>query len=480
MKREGTLKIVLAILVIVLLCLISFGGIYKKDKNIMKNILPEYNLGMDLDTTTIIKLDVVKDDDTSSEQEEENNEANTEEENDGQADAEEDKAENQEATENTEDKKDNEQKENKYTVDNYKKCKSIIEKRLKLAEIEQYSVRLNEADGSLVVEVPYSTDMSAIANAFVVGKTEIKIKETEEVIGDNNTISGVTTGIDDSYAAYANLGMGSFVKLDIEFSKDGVNKFKELKNNYVVPTDEQGNKQENNIEISIDGSTICNMEETEFLQSAVNGSLPLKLGGYSTSQSELDKTLTEANSVKTLMETENMPIKYSQAYTSNIHSNINKVGIITVFGIVLAVMLVYLVIRYKLAGLFAELCIAGFLALECLVLRLTNVQISISAIVAIIAITILQFIYLSKILSNQKVTSKVFNKESVKYTLAIIPMFILSAISSVIPALSNVMLIPGNVLEIASFGMVLFWGIIIFEIFNNTITRVILTNAKNK
>ena len=124
--------------------------------------------------------------------------------------------------------------------------------------------------------------------------------------------------------------------------------------------------------------------------------------------------------------------------------------------------------------------IAGFLALECLVLRLTNVQISISAIVAIIAITILQFIYLSKILSNQKVTSKVFNKESVKYTLAIIPMFILSAISSVIPALSNVMLIPGNVLEIASFGMVLFWGIIIFEIFNNTITRVILTNAKNK
>ena len=471
MKKEGTLKLVLATLIIVLLCLVSLGGIYKKDKNIMKNVLPDYNLGMDLDTTTIVKLDVLKDDDTSSEA--------TEEENVEEEKTEEDAVDEASEAVNTENSE-NGQAENKYTVDNYKKAKQIIEKRLKLAEVEQYSVRLNEADGSIVVEVPYNTDMSAINNVFVVGKTEIKIQETGEVIGDQNSIKGVTTAIDDSYASYASLGMGSFVKLDIEFSKDAVNKFKEMKNNYVVPTDEEGNQTENNIEISIDDSTICSMTETEFLESAINGSLPLKLGGYSSSTTELNETLSEANSVKILMETDSMPIRYSQAYTNNVHSDISKEGIIAVFAIVLAVMLIYLVIRYKLAGLLAEFCIAGFLALELLVVRLTGVQISVSAIVAIIAITILQFIYLLKILANNKVSSKTFNKETIKYTLAVIPMFIFAVIASVIPALSGYMLIPGNILEIASFGMVIFWGIIVFELFNNTLTRVILTNAKNK
>ena len=74
MKKEGSLKSILAILVIILLCLVSFGGIYAKDKNIMKNILPEYVLGMDLDTNTVIKLDVVKDEDDSSENIEESDE----------------------------------------------------------------------------------------------------------------------------------------------------------------------------------------------------------------------------------------------------------------------------------------------------------------------------------------------------------------------------------------------------------------------
>ena len=59
-KKEGSLKLILAILVIILLCIVSLGGIYAKDKNVMKNVLPNYILGMDLDTNTIIKLDVVK------------------------------------------------------------------------------------------------------------------------------------------------------------------------------------------------------------------------------------------------------------------------------------------------------------------------------------------------------------------------------------------------------------------------------------
>ena len=38
----------------------------------------------------------------------------------------------------------------------------------------------------------------------------------------------------------------------------------------------------------------------------------------------------------------------------------------------------------------------------------------------------------------------------------------------------------GNIVEISNFGMVIFWGLILFELFNNIITRAIFTNAKNK
>lgn len=462
MKKEGSLKIILATLVIILLCIVSLGGIYAKDRNIMKNVLPNYILGMDLDTNTIIKLDVVKNEENSSENpQEENNvtEENSESNNN---------VEDSEQTKNSTEKNNSEngQVQNIYTVENFEQCKKIIEKRLKNAEINQYTLRLDEQSGTIIMEVPDDVSNETLQNIFVVGKTEIKISENNEVIGDHNSISNITTAIDDSYVNY---GIGSFVKLDIEFSKDAIKKFKELKNNYVVPTNEEGNQTENNIVITIDGSTICSMTETEFLETAVKGSLPLKLGDYTNDKATLNNTLKEADSIKNLVKSGNLPITYSVNYTNDIHSNINKIGIISVFAVILVIMLVYLVLKYKLNGIFAELSILGFGTLLLLVMRYTNVEITISSIVSIAVILIVQFIYLAKLLSNGKITSKMFNEETVKFTKMLIPAFIMSVVIAF-----------ANILEISGFGMILFWGIILFEIFNNIITRAILTNVKNK
>lgn len=458
MKKECSLKIILATLVIILLCIVSLGGIYAKDRNIMKNVLPNYILGMDLDTNTIIKLDVVKNEENSSENpQEENNvtEKNSE-------------SENSENAENNTEKNNSEngQAQNIYTVENFKQSKKIIEKRLKNAEINQYTLRLDEQSGTIIMEVPDDVSNETLQNIFVVGKTEIKISENNEVIGDHNSISNITTAIDDSYVNY---GIGSFVKLDIEFTKDAIKKFKELKNNYVVPTNEEGNQTENNIVITIDGSTICSMTETEFLETAVKGSLPLKLGDYTNDKATLNNTLKEADSIKNLVKSGNLPITYSVNYTNDIHSNINKIGIISVFAVILVIMLVYLVLKYKLNGIFAELSILGFGTLLLLFMRYTNVEITISSIVSIAVILIVQFIYLAKLLSNGKITSKMFNEETVKFTKMLIPAFIMSVVIAF-----------ANILEISGFGMILFWGIILFEIFNNIITRAILTNVKNK
>lgn len=458
MKKEGSLKLILAILVIILLCIVSLGGIYAKDKNVMKNVLPNYILGMDLDTNTIIKLDVVKNEGNSSENtQEESNETEKNSE-----------SENSENAENNTEKNNSEngQAQNIYTVENFEQSKKIIEKRLKNAGINQYTLRLDEQSGTIIMEVPDDTNNDTLQNIFVVGKTEIKISENNEVIGDYNSISKITTAIDDSYVNY---GIGSFVKLDIEFSKDAVKKFEEIKNNYIIPTDEEGKQTENNIVIAIDGSAICSMTETEFLETAVKGSLPLKLGDYTNDKTTLNNTLKEADSIKNIIQSGNLPITYSVNYTNDIHSNISKIGIISVFAVILIIMLVYLVLKYKLKGILAELDILGFGALLLLVLRYTNVEISIASIVSIATMLILQFIYSVKLLDNEKISSKIFTEETIKFTKMLIPAFIMSVVIAF-----------ANILEISGFGMIIFWGIILFEIFNNIITRAILTNVKNK
>ena len=459
MKKEGSLKLILSLLIIVLLIAVSLGGIYVKDKNIMKNILPEYTVGMDLDTNTIIKLEVSKDEETSSEgtDEESNTEAveneveevaetetNTTEEN-GQAD---------------------ENKENIYTAENYKKVKKIIENRLNESEINQYTIRLDEQTGVIVLEVPSDVDTGILQNTFVVGKTEIKVSETSEILTDYNGIKSVKATIDESYVGY---GVGSFVRLDIDFTKDAVNKFKEVKNAYIIPTDEEGNKIENNIEIAIDGSAICSLTETEFLESAVLGTLSLTMGDYTSDAETLNNTLNNAKSMKVIMESEPLPVKYSVKYTNDIHSNVSKIGVISVFAVILIVMFVYLVFKYKLKGIIAEINIIGYLSLLLLVLRYAQVKMSIAAIVSLVVMLIIQFVYISKLLSNKKISSGVFNNETIEFTKMIIPTLILSVIIAF-----------ANIIEISGFGMVVFWGIILFEIFNNILTRAILTNVKNK
>ena len=47
-KKESTLKVILSVLVIVLLTLVSGMGVYVKDRNVMKNKLPDYKYGMEI------------------------------------------------------------------------------------------------------------------------------------------------------------------------------------------------------------------------------------------------------------------------------------------------------------------------------------------------------------------------------------------------------------------------------------------------
>ena len=183
-----------------------------------------------------------------------------------------------------------------------------------------------------------------------------------------------------------------------------------------------------------------------------------------------------------LFETDDLPVSYTVKYQSDvIKSNINRYGIISVFAIILVAMLGFLIFKFKLKGLLAEINIVGFASLLLLVLRFTKVEISIATIVAIGGMLALQFIYLIKVLENEKVSSKIFNNSTLEFSKTLVPLLILSIFTAIIPALESTKVIPfGNIQEMADFGMVGFWGLIVFEVFNNILTRAMFTNVKNK
>lgn len=475
MKKEGSLKIVLSILVIILITLVSIWGVYKKAGIVMKNRLPDYKYGMELDDTNLINIEVQKEETTTPEV---TTGETTE------------TAETTETTETTEENGENtekseEKKEDVYTVKNYRKAKEIIEKRLKLMDVEQYTIRLDEGNGSMAIEVPTELSSLVSQNAFATGKLEIKIDDNGEIIGDNKSIQDVKTRINKDYANVK--GAGMTVELTFVFTKEATKKFTDIKNNYDIFTQSETTETETTegtdptaltdnsgvtkryITFYLDGSSIYSKPIDEIAEYGSTGTLPLSIGGYTHDNEEIEQSLKQANITKSLILTENLPIKYTTtATTSTIHSDISKKSIAIVATIAVLATCAYLIVKYKLKGVYGSLAIIGFISSLLLVVRFSNIVVTISSIFSIALMAILQFIYIAKIL-NGNTASKKFNEKTMDFVKIIIPIFLMSIAISF-----------AKTVELNGFGEVIFWGILVFVLFNNILTRAMLTNAKNK
>ena len=433
MKKEGSLKVVLAILIIVLVSMISLGGFFWKNKNVMENKVNDYNLGMDLKANTVMKLDVVKNEENTSEG---TNEENSE--NNGQA-------------------------ENIYTASNYKKCKEILENRLKKSNIEQFTLRMDENTGSIVIEVSADIDQNTVQQILTTGKIEFKEVGTSDVLIDNSGIKTVTYLVDASSSNQS--------YFEIDFTKETTNKLQEM---YKQVQEEKANSEstdsssssDKTIAFSIDGSQVLSVEKTEFLRTAAYGYYQTGISVTKATQEEVENTL---KNIKLLAEGDYLPLEYKIEYSNIIHANTNKNLIVGLFVGAFAIMLVYLIFKHKAIGMLSGLTILGFISSLLLIIRYVNITVSVAGLISIGFMMILQFVYLVKLLKNSNITSKTFTENIVEFTKVIVPIII-----------TSVVIAFANILEISGFGMILFWGLILFEIFNNIITRAIVTNVKNK
>lgn len=440
---------ILTIVLIVLLALISFGGIYVVEKNSMKNILPEYELGMDIygARNVVIKVD------NSTELKKYDTEGNLV--TDTSEIAEENITEVEEPVNAQE----------LLTSENYKKVKDIIEKRLEYMEVSNYLLRFDETNGQIALEIPEDTNTDNIAQ-YTITKGEFKIvdNDTEEVLLTNSHIKNATV-------QYGTSTTGTTVYLSIQFNKEGTEKLKEISNTYISTTDEEGNETTKQIKMTLDDETIM---VTYFDEEIVDGLIQLSIG-ESTDSETLQNYLQQASNIAILLNTEAMPLTYTMEINRFVYSDLidSIKTLIIVFIVIALLMAIYMIIKFNKNGLMGVLLNIGFVALLLLGLRYGNVVLTLSGIFAIAAATIIEYIITILILKEY---SKNVDNESAranikevfkKLVLILIPLLVMTITFAFT-----------NWEEISSVGLILFWGILIMAIYNYIILSIEIFNTK--
>lgn len=456
-KTMKTVKILTITLLVILISMISFVGIYQKNKNRMENKVKDYSYSMSLNGARTIKLKV--------------------------------------NTESTDDVPNN--SEEVLTAENYKKSKEVIEKRLNKMNVEEYTTSVNEATGEITIQIPEQNSQTdtIIGNLNTVGKFEILDSETKEVLLNNDDIKS-------SEVLYNTTNSGTSVYLQIEFNKNGKDKLKNVSQTYVSVNNTTNNTTENNVaenttseteneatNTTTEGSSDTATTEkkitmkiddqeimsTSFDEPITTGKIQLSVGSATTDRTTLQNYVDQAQSVATTLDTGKLPVKYDLEKNQYILPKLTTQDLIKVeiaIAIIAVVGIIILIVKHKLNGLLAGIAYVGLSAVYMLVVRYTNVTISIESIAGIIIVLILNYIFTTMFLNKieelnkekaENVMKKATGETYKKFYLRIIPICIMAI------TFSFVKWVP-----ISSFGMITFWGIVIIVIYNAIITRYLL------
>lgn len=443
------LKRTLIILIIILLALISFGGIFVQKTKFVKNILPEYKLGADFTGTRNIGLvvstatnTVIYDKDGNVVEEE------------GEGTTKKEEPINPAET---------------LSEENYKKAKQIIEKRLNNIKavdqsltpknaVDYYTIRQNESDGSLVVQLPENSNTDMVLQYMAIRGQFTVVDEDDNILMDNSHI-------EKAQVIYNSTDSGISVYLTIKFNKEGTQKLKDISNTFVKTTDEEGNDTTKKISIKVDDTTVLS---TYFAEEISNGMIQLSFGTASSNGEDLRSYVQEANNLATLLNTGSLPLSYTVDTNRYILSDVNIKSFYIPAIIVLSLIIiitVFLIVKYGVKGLLGALTAIGYIATLLIVIRLANVVVSLEGIMGILISIALNYAFILYLLNGNKNEETEFSYKQgfVKFLFVLIPVSIITIIFSFI-----------SWLPIYSLGMTMFWGIILIMLYNVILTRPLL------
>lgn len=474
------IKIITILLAIISVSMIAFLGVYTKVQNRMENTIKNYSYAMDINGVRNVRLKVNKENKTIIKDK------------DGKEVEDSENLTDEQIAQNGYTKEETPYNpEEVLTKENYEQCKNVIENRLKKLNVYNYTIKLDEETGDIVIELTENDNTdSIIGNIYNMGDFKIVDSTTKEVLMDNSDIKSSTV----MYGSNSSTTKGgTSVYLDIEFNKEGSKKLEDISNNYTESNNTAESTEnatnETSEEQTTEGTTTENSEKkitmlvddqeimsTSFDQSIKTGKLQLSIGQASTDNETLQEYAKQASSMATVLDTGKIPVKYDVDENEYILPNIDKeqLHLIKYIAIgITAIGLVILIIRYKTNGLLGAFSLVGLFSIMLLLLKYANVVLSIEGLFAIALVLILEYIFINKILQEVKQQKKeVLNKELIdKILKQVYVQFFINIIPICIAVITFCFIkwIPIN-----SFGTVMFWGIVLIAIYNFIVTGSLL------
>lgn len=477
LKKVRTIAV---LLIVVLISVIAFGGLYVKKQGVWQNLLPDFNYGMELkgirelrfslDTTEEEKEVYVDengnimgevaeehdhDENTEAEQATENATENSEAGAEGQAQENQTEQTSEDETVNGYKKETRIIKANNdedINIDNFEKSKKVIQKRLEALSSYEYNIRIDTITGELVVEVPDDDNLELEKSLIsTIGKIEIVDHDTGLILIDNNHVKKAQTVNSQSETGYQ-------FYLQLQFDKEGSEKLNSISKEYISTLDETGTETIKYISVNLDGQELLT---TYFGEEVNNGMIQIPMGEVVTESTAFNDTRDRVQRIAEVVNGDMMPLAYTLSSDNYVKSVITDEMIFIaeiVFAVVIALVSIFMIIKYKLKGLSLSIISVGYIALLTLVMRYTNVTVTLNGLVAFISVIAINYLFDIKMLNGLKDISNtraVFGKTMKELYLTIIPVVIIAIIFTF---MSGVV--------ISSIGMVLFWGLLLQAVYN--------------
>ena len=481
--KKKTLKNALAklivVLLIVLVSLISFLGIHKRNLNTWKSILPYYQFSKELSEirTFEFSVDTSTKDKSSDENTAENTTGNTTE--NATNTVAEGTTENTDNTANTTDTNSTNTTAEQVPVndpavltkENYLKTKKIVENRLKDFGIADAEVTVNENNGKLAVSVPYegTTDYSA-ALASQKGKIEIIDSETKEVLMGRSMIKKASAyyqqaNNNDSATATTDDTVSYNLGVKLTFTSEGQKKLNELSKTYIETTDENGETSQKTITVQIDGEDkyiTYFTPDGEYTELAI----PLYRSVSADDMDTFNSDYKDCFVTQTILNNDEFPITYKLTSGSFIESDLgeNFVKGLSIAGIVLlAIVIVLTIVKNKKDGFCASIIEIGYIAILLLIIRAASVSLTLSGILTIAIMAIVNYFLLLTFMKTEKAIDKL--EKFGNFILTIIPFIITIVVFAL-----------GKEVNTQSIGSVGIWGI--FGFIYTLVAAIFLIDGK--
>lgn len=458
MKKYTKTITIIIILVLALFMFASFFGVYKKNENGERvNLLPNLKLGMEFGQTRTITANV-SEQTTKTIYDAEGNVITPE---DGVEYTEEAGYKTVETPVNDASIK---------TLENYRKTKNIIEKRLEGNNIADFNIELDEKTGQIKLQIPENENADEIEHLIKnTGSLILLDSETFEVVFDNSYFNKAEV-----MKSQGNIETGIFLQLS--FNEEGTKKINELADIYKTTTVEQTDETGETKQVE-ESKTVWIILNDSFLGATVlpnivyDGKIILTFAASSDTK-ELTEAIKSASQQAVLLNSGTTPLQYE--YSDEIvETNVTTQSILlylSAIGIVFLLAYAYLIIKFKAKGFISIYFQVGYLAVLLLLLRLTSVTITMEGMAAIIISLILDYIFTYITLTNLNTEVEgMYKKSNLQFLLNSLPIYVIALVFTY-----------GKLTYINSFGMTLFWGIIMVYLYNYVFTKYIYENLSEK